>query len=282
MLRPIPPSEPRGPELLRRHYEIEKELARRLREAPAEDRRRLYAEVYDAFYRLPDLPVDDPEGRRRTVELQARALEPYLSPESVFLEVGGGDGALARALAPRVRRVYAVEASAEAAAGVDWPANAELRVADASRLGLDDGTVDLAYSCHFLEHLHPDDAAVHAAEVRRVLIPGGRYVVVTPSRLWGPHDISRYFDREPTGFHLREYTHGDLAELFLGAGFGRVEALAGIGRPLARRALWPCRLAEGVLGRLPFALRRAVMDAVGRFGDEPFRPLEQVIVAGVR
>ena len=283
---PIPPSEPRGRETLRRHYELEKTLAERLRCAPKEERRRLYGAVYDElFRRLPDLPrlADDPAALHRVVELQARALEPLIRPGAVFLEIGAGAGALALRMASRAGRVYAVEASAQAAAGLAPPENFELVVSGSIRLDMADESVDLAYSCHFLEHLHPDDALEHAAEVRRVLRPDGSYLCVTPNRIWGPHDVSRYFDDVPTGLHLREYSHGDLARLFRRAGFRRAEALGGPGpgaRPARTRPVRPRALAESLLERLPIALRRRVLIALSRSRQPPYRTLEQVKVVG--
>jgi hypothetical protein len=47
---------------------------------------------------------------------------------------------------------------------------------------------------------------------------------LTPNRLTGPADISRHFDDVPTGFHLREYTVGEVASLMRAAGFERVRA----------------------------------------------------------
>lgn len=281
---PIPPTEPRGRDALRRHYEIERDLAERLRGASRDERRRLYGAVYDEYFRrraeLPG-PGDDPEARRRVVELEARALEPLLRPRAVFLEIGAGDGALALHMASRAGRVYAVEASAEAVAGLEPPANFELRVSGSIALDLADASVDLAYSCHFLEHLHPDDARDHAAEVRRVLRPGGAYLCVTPNRLWGPHDISRYFDDVPTGFHLREYTHGGLASLLRRAGFRRAAVLRGPGpRPARPAPVWPRALAEGVLDRMPVALRRRLLALLSGRRQAPFRLLEQVKVVG--
>lgn len=283
---PIPPSEPRGREALTRHYELERSLAERLRHAAKEERRRLYGPVYDELFRgLSDLQklADDPEAERQVVELQARALEPLLRPRAVFLEIGAGAGALALHMASKAGRVFAVEASAEAAAGIEAPENFELVLTGSISLPLDDGSVDLAYSCHFLEHLHPDDARDHAAEVRRVLRPGGSYLCVTPNRLWGPHDISRYFDDVPTGLHLFEYTHADLARLFRGAGFPRVAVISGPGpgaRPARPRPVWPRALVEGLFDRFPVRLRRLLLVSIFRRRQPPFRPLEQVKVLG--
>ena len=264
---------------VRRHYEIEKALAARLRRASKAERRHLYSELYDElFRRVPELAEDaDPAGRAHAVALQIQALSPFLTPGTVFLEVGTGDGALALEIARRVRKVWAVDASAEVTAGLEPPENFELLVTDAIPLPLADGSVDVAYSCHFLEHLHPEDAADHLAEMRRLLAPGGVYLCVTPSRLWGPHDVSRHFDDEPTGFHLREYTHAELACRMWQAGFEQVRALRGLGGEGV--PVWPYVLVEGTLGCLPPRFRRRVMARLFG-GRQPFRRLEQVKVVG--
>ena len=88
-----------------------------------------------------------------------------------------------------------------------------------------DKSVDLAYSSHLLEHLHPDDAPDHLREVARVLKPGGRYLCVTPHAIYGPHDVSRYFDKSPTGFHLKEYSVREIRPLFRKSGFCRLRLI---------------------------------------------------------
>jgi hypothetical protein len=82
------------------------------------------------------------------------------------------------------------------------------------------------------------------------------YVLRTPHRHGGPHDVSRYFSDEPLGFHLREWTFTELARIAGRAGFARVEPFALRDdrlKPLARASIERLeRLAE----RLPRALRR--------------------------
>lgn len=283
MPQPIPPTEPRSLEELRRHYEIEKELATRLRQAAKAERPHLYNELYDElFQRVPELKEPpDPAVRAGAVALEAQALTPFLADETVFLEVGAGDCALALSVVGASRRVIAVEASAEVTAGVESPPGFELRITEGGALPLENGSVDVAYSCHFLEHLHPEDALDHLADVRRVLRPGGAYLVITPNALWGPHDISRYFDEVATGFHLQEHTHVGLARAMRGAGFARTSVLRGIGRPPELKPLWPHALVETMLGALPAGWARSVLEGLaGQRGAPPFRPLEQVKVVG--
>jgi len=249
---------------LREQYAIEQELARRLREAP--ETRGLYSAVYDELLqRVPHLRKHD-DGA--LVPLELKLLEPFLNPGTRFLEIGGGNCALAIALSKRLPRSIAIEATAMRAN----TSNFELVVADTPPYPLPDSVVDLAFSSHMIEHLRPDDALLHMKEVRRLLAPDGRYICVTPNRLWGPHDISRYFSDEPQGLHLREYTHNELLRLMKRAGFRRCRVIARIG---SGDALVP-HLATRVLEFLP----RGVLRALSRGRSAPFRLFEQVIVVG--
>ena len=214
----------------RRHYEVEKELATRLREASAEERGALYGEVYDElFRRVPDHPQlarkGDPAVRAAEVARQLRVLRPFLRPNTTFIELGAGDCSLAFAVAPHVRRVVALDVSAAIVSGAEPPPNAEIVLSDGTSIPVAPRSIDVAYSHQLMEHLHPDDAAEQARNVRGSLSPSGVYVCLTPNRLSGPHDVSAGFDDVATGFHLREYTTGELASLLRAAGFTRVNAL---------------------------------------------------------
>jgi len=119
------------------------------------------------------------------------------------------------------------------------------------------GSVTVAYSNQLMEHLHPDDAREQLRNIFEALAPGGRYVCLTPNRLNGPHDVSRHFDETATGFHLKEYTIGELRTLFKQAGFSTVDLYLGgkgfyRGFPLC---LPPLRRG---LSNLPISLRKAI------------------------
>jgi SAM-dependent methyltransferase len=224
-------SDTRSPERIRAHYEVERELADRLRAASAAERLGLYSSLYDTlFASVPDHPLltDAPgEARRRTeVESQFRFLAEFIVPGSTFLEVGAGDCALAREVARTARVVYAVDVSESITSDGRESGEIDVILSDGVSIDVPEGTVDLAYSNQLMEHLHPEDAAAQLANIRRALAPGGRYVCVTPNRLNGPHDVSKYFDPVATGFHLKEYTVTELAKVMQEAGFLRVSVYA--------------------------------------------------------
>lgn len=274
-----PNTEDQDLDRLRRCFEIERELAQRLRTASREERRAMYAEVYREFFELVDLP-GDAEAQRQQVPLLVELLSPFLNEAASFLEIGAGRCDLSLEMAGRVDRVWAVDAVKpeclpdpvpESFHFVHSPELSEVVPAD---------SVDLALSCHLVEHLHPEDLLDHLAEVYRLLAPGGVYVVVTPSRLYGPHDVSRYFSDRPMGFHLREYLHADLAAQLRRAGFRRVGAIRDLGTPPSRVALATISGIERIVEVLPLRLRRGLVARAPR--QAPFRPLEQVKVAGFK
>jgi SAM-dependent methyltransferase len=253
----------RSPAQVREQYEIEKELAARLRHASREERRVLYSAVYDELFRRvrhhPQL------FKKRATELRAdetgykmQVLAPFLRTDDVFLEIGAGDCALSVEVAKHVRQVYAVDVSAEVMSGVVAPPNLQLVISDGSSIPVPPDTVDLAFSNQLMEHLHPEDAMDQLRAIHAALKPGGLYLCVTPNRITGPHDISRAFDRVATGFHLHEYTVAELARLMRKSGFSSVQVYL---RTKGRSWLLPTSpLAslESAIDALPAPLSRAI------------------------
>src|SRR5215210_3557988 len=95
----VPVNESRSPERLREHYLIERELADRLRSAGRDERRHLYTALYDElFRRVRDHPqlTRKADARTQAASVAGRMslLRRFLSPDTVYLEVGPGDCAL--------------------------------------------------------------------------------------------------------------------------------------------------------------------------------------------
>ncbi len=255
--------DPRPLELRRQHFEVERALADRLRNASREERRTLYRELYDELYRrVPHHPMlvrkATEEQRAAATAAQMRFLKPLVKPGIGFLEIGAGDCALSFEVARTAAHVVAIDVSDEITRTVDTPANFELRLTDGSSIPLAGDSVDVAFSHQTMEHLHPEDALDQLREIRRVLRPGGVYVCVTPHRLTGPHDISRDFDSVARGFHLKEYTVEELAGVFREAGFAKVDVIAaGKGR-FVRLPVGALVALERAIGWLPHAWRRTI------------------------
>lgn len=265
----------------RYQWEVECELARRLLPTTRSQRRQLYSLAYDElFRRVPFQPqldqARDPIARRTLVDLQRQLVEPFVETSTVLLEIGAGDCAFASAMAGRVRQVHAIEASRmENEPTAPAPPNFHFALADLPPVPVANGSIDVAYSSHVIEHLHPDDLLPHLRDVLRTLVPGGLYLCVTPNRLLGPHDVSRYFARRASGLHLREYTHCELARALRRSGFSPVRVVRRLGEGPARGRLAIVSVVEAILELVPAAPRRHLLTRLSR-RQEPFRPLEQV------
>jgi len=269
--------ETRSPERLQAHYIIERELAERLRGSAPDERSSLYGQLYgELFARLPDHPQHkmDPARRRKNTENQVAFLRGHLRPTDVYVEMGCGDAAVTRAVAPFVREAIGVDVTAALIDPAGAPENFRFVKTSGTDIALPSDYADLVYSNQLMEHLHPDDALAQLGEIHRVMKPGGRYICVTPSRVTGPHDISAYFGYEPAGFHLREYDHASLAVLFRQAGFGSAVAHATI---KGRHVSVPVGVAVAV-EKVFMALPRAARLRITQIG--PVRNLAGVTLIG--
>jgi len=257
----VPKGKPKIPGELKEHYEIEKELAIRLRESSREERRSgLYASLYDEYYRRIQLSSETAQksSLEKMLSHQLRFLRRFLDRDTVFLEIGAGDCALSLAVARFVKKVYAVEVTNEITKNLTYPQNFELILFEGYSIPLPADSLNVAYSNQVMEHLHPDDALEQLENIRRILTNQGIYICITPNRLSGPHDISKYFARVASGFHLKEYTCTELSNLFKQAEFSEVRVYIGAAGIYIRSPLFLLRFLESLLHRLPYRLSKAI------------------------
>jgi SAM-dependent methyltransferase len=250
----------------RAHFLVEQELAERLRHSTRAQRPELFRTLYaELFARVPEharvLRRDNPEESQREVASRLRLLQPHLAGVHTFLEFAPGDCRLAWKVCEQVGEVLAVDIS-DQSGGAPAPRNFRLIVYDGYTLDLSDQCADLLFSFQFIEHLHPDDVLLHFQLAHRLLRPGGKYILATPHRFSGPHDVSRFFSDVPQGFHLKEWTYRELGAVVKAAGFsgwhtyrfGRLREsqavnLVTLGAELALGA-WPRRLRRKLAARI--------------------------------
>jgi ubiquinone/menaquinone biosynthesis C-methylase UbiE len=172
------------------------------------------------------------------LDLRRRFLRAEARPGDRALDLGCGDGTLTAELARANAQVVGAEV-AQAAITRAAQAHPDLRFELISMdrpLPFADNEFDLVWSSEVIEHVA--DTARWLSEVRRVLAPGGRLALTTPSHgrlrlaLGG---IERY--SEPLGDHLHLYTRRSLAEVLHEFGFDPVGVRAAGGPPLMRRLL---------------------------------------------
>jgi SAM-dependent methyltransferase len=250
------------------HYLIEKELALRLMRSVREERVNLYAAVYDElFRRVPYHPMliaeANPDERKREILYLMKLIRSYVGPQATYLEIGAGDCALAVEVARRAGRVYAIDVSSAPSRNVKFPSNLTFVVSDGLSVPVPSESVDLAFSNQLIEHLHPDDALEETRDICRTLVNGGKYICMTPHRFTGPHDVSRFFDEEATGFHLKEYSVRHLSQLLVSAGFASVSLIVFAKGYNAEVPVAPVAGLERLLGLLPYRLRKQIAGVPG-------------------
>lgn len=251
---------------------LEFDYADRLRKASANERRALYAEAYAEVGALRTFRSERPEDRTAgTSKDLVEQLAQLFRPDEHILEVGCGRGYTCMMLAPHVGSITGTDVSApaltEARELLRQRGLGNAAIEDVSALELRDRfgarRFDAALSIEVVEHLHPDDAAEHFRQVFDLLRPGGRYAIVMPSRLDGPHDITREefpAMQQALGFHLNESTYRDVVRALRAAGFRRFRSILRIpGRRSNRIACVPAAasmLFEAAWQRLPMLRRR--------------------------
>ena len=244
-------------EQLRAHYQIERELADQLRRASAAERPGLYSSLYnELFQRVPELVNKDQYSIFERIKREMRVLRGWLDQDTVFLEIGPGDCKISFEAARSVKKVIAIDVSSEITKQIKTPVNFSLILSDGRSIPVPKNSINVAYSNQLMEHLHPDDAMKQLKDIYQALAPGGVYLCLTPNRLSGPHDISMYFDEVATGFHLREYTNLELADLFKKAGFSDIVVHMGIEGYYIACPLFLVKLMEETLARLPHSLQK--------------------------
>lgn len=125
---------------------------------------------------------------------------------SIVLDVACGNGYGSSLIAQRAKNVIGVDISELAIekAQQAYQDNAEFRVGSATKIPVDDSSVDIIVSIATIEHIPNDFEFVR--EAHRVLKPGGKCIVYTPQNRFG---------RIPTWpWHEREYSIEELKSLF--------------------------------------------------------------------
>jgi ubiquinone/menaquinone biosynthesis C-methylase UbiE len=121
-----------------------------------------------------------------------RFFQPLIGDDLVVLDLACGHGAFINNI--RAKKKYAVDLNPDARTNLADDIEFFLAAAD-KMPAIGDGAVDVVFASNFLEHLRSKEECDRVfAEVRRILRPGGRFVILGPnirylaSRYWDFYD----------------------------------------------------------------------------------------------
>lgn len=213
------------------------------------------SEYEDAYHRVR-FPFDD---RRNQVWREVVGyLQPrYLPENGVALDIGAGYCDFINNV--RAREKHAVDLFARMP---EYAApDVHVHVQSCTSLPLPDSSVDVAFASNLFEHLSREELATLAAELRRVLRPGGRLLALQPNFRYC---VKSYFDDYT---HLQVFTHESLRDFLEVAGFRTV-------------AVVPRLLPVNMKAKLPIHLPGLHL-LVRWYLRSPFRPLAAQMLAVV-
>lgn len=227
----IPEDAPLSEEMIIAHWKLEQQLTRELLESIPENRWETFERCYSTLYgelewlnRLTGGTDNTPPAER-----YGHWAELIGSPPKSVYEIGSGKAAMIGYLAQLGHQCTATEITRERGAkhAVEHP---NLRWTQTDGVHLDrfepPGTYDFVLSDNVIEHMHPDDLIPHLRGALDILKPGGQYLMAVPHRWFGPWDVSKVFKYEiASGMHLKEYTHRELRQAVLRAGFSAVASV---------------------------------------------------------
>lgn len=202
---------------------LEFDYAKKLKRSSYDERKNLYKEAYSEVskLRMSVMPSDPEKRTAGTSKGLVKSLIKLCKSNDRVLEIGCGRGYTCWKLAPHVKEVVGTDVSipvlkeARELMRKNRVSNANILNVSGYELTniFEKESFDKIICIDVYEHLHPEDAKIHLSEVYSLLKPDGKYIIVTPNRLTGPHDITKSVFpevKEALGFHLNETTVKEL------------------------------------------------------------------------
>jgi len=242
-------------------YILEKNLAEKLRRANQKERLDMYSKVYDNFYQKYG---QSEKSNRKLVSYfpniiflyQFSLIKPFIKFNSNYLEIGAGDCKFALQMSKYFKIIYIVDVSKVISKDITFPPNINLILSNGVNIDLPENFINVAYSFSVIEHIHPEDLLIQLKNLHKCLSWDGVYISSTPNRLFGPHDISKFFERTATGFHLKEYTTNELESIFKQAGFSKIVIFVSLIWFTFKIPLRILKVIESVLFLIPYIIRK--------------------------
>jgi len=220
-------------DLLRKHYEIEKRYSDLIRISPkgSAERKELFKKGYEEVIKI--FEEYNPGGACTQYTNITQKLSESLSPKGgKVLDYGCGEGNLLEYLDKHGFEVYGFDVSETNArkTGEKMSGRAKQRIMHGDIWDFSEKfpeKFDLIAMDNVIEHIPEDEVGDIIRKCKEMLSENGALLVLTPHKLSGPHDISKFF--VPLGgkaecFHLKEYGANDIISVLTGNGFSDIRS----------------------------------------------------------
>ncbi len=236
---------------------VETAIAGRFKGSTREERKLLYATMYDELFRqVPDHPRltrrNDEQLTQRANRIKLALVNRFLDKSVLFAEFAPGDCKFAFEVAKHVKWIHGIDISDQSDPADSVPENFNLIIYDGYDLKeINRISFDIVFSDQLIEHFHPEETRLHFELIHRILKVGGKYIFRTPHSFSGPHDISAFFSDEPEGFHLKEWTYIELRKMIMDLNYSKFHTYFSIKR-ISFRVPYSCfAIFEKIIGLLP-------------------------------
>jgi ubiquinone/menaquinone biosynthesis C-methylase UbiE len=161
----------------------------------------------------------------------AKALRPFVSSNSICLDIGCGIGRVIKFLAPHVKEIHGVDVSSRFLKLAKNNLKAHSNIVFHTNNGHDfhflhDDMFDFVYSLLVLQHIEKEDVYLYLEEIHRVLRKGGVTYLQIPNFLsdtvfgW----YVKYAKQNTRHLaRIRGYTEPEIERMMYGVGFSNME-----------------------------------------------------------
>jgi 2-polyprenyl-3-methyl-5-hydroxy-6-metoxy-1,4-benzoquinol methylase len=201
-----------------------------LAEKSIDVRRQLNDEVYTKAFELYGVVFKfDFEATSSPKDATVKLLRPELEGRSILdVGCGGGDFLLSCHRNIKHQTLLGLDVFVK---DTDVPdRQLSFRRSDVVRFDVAEA-FDVAITDNVYEHIAPQDINDHFQSIYRALRPGGKVIMLTPHRAFGPWDVTRIVDNSNCGWipargtHINESTYGELAAAMRANGFTDLQAV---------------------------------------------------------
>lgn len=214
-----------------KQFELEKNYRSKiLNEKNFKMRQKLYQDVYSQIFSM----INEYHPEKRTFGGSKERVEFFknLFKNRVVVDYGCAYGVTTLEIAKYAKFAIGVEIEPSLVSSANEICknnlNIKFHTVDEYNELYTDNSVDVLFSSEVAEHLHPDDLKNHLKQSYNKLKKGGCYILVTPHRFSGPHDVSKKYlpkGSEALGLHIKEYTYKQSQKVLKESGFYKIRAL---------------------------------------------------------